>query len=126
VLLVKRRAVTGDAAWSLPGGGIDPGESDEQAAKRELEEEAGATGKSYRSLGYFVATSNKSNRKTRIHAFIFNFDQLISEGCWKESLLRERMWTTLDLKSLKNIVKKKHDFEILQAVCHALGPLYSC
>lgn len=38
VLLIKRRDIP---VWVLPGGGIDPGESPEQAACREMEEETG-------------------------------------------------------------------------------------
>lgn len=38
VLLIKRQDVP---VWVLPGGGIDPGESPEQAAVREMHEETG-------------------------------------------------------------------------------------
>src|SRR4029077_1967101 len=42
VLLVRfEHPVTGDAWWATVGGGVDPGESDEQALRRELLEEAG-------------------------------------------------------------------------------------
>ena len=42
VLLVRfQHPVTADVWWATVGGGIDPGESDEQALRRELREEAG-------------------------------------------------------------------------------------
>lgn len=41
VLWVKRRDLD---VWVLPGGGIDPGESSEQAVLRELKEETGISG----------------------------------------------------------------------------------
>lgn len=41
VLLIKRKNQPFAGFWALPGGFIDPGETPEQAARRELEEEAG-------------------------------------------------------------------------------------
>jgi len=38
--------------WCLPGGAVEPGESPERAALRELEEECGVQGKPIRQLSY--------------------------------------------------------------------------
>jgi 8-oxo-dGTP diphosphatase len=41
LLLIRRRNEPGAGLWSLPGGRIEPGESDEQAVVREVAEETG-------------------------------------------------------------------------------------
>jgi ADP-ribose pyrophosphatase YjhB (NUDIX family) len=41
LLLIRRRNEPGAGLWSLPGGRIEPGETDEQAVVREVAEETG-------------------------------------------------------------------------------------
>lgn len=41
LLLVRRANEPGRGCWSLPGGRVEPGESDEQAVRREVAEETG-------------------------------------------------------------------------------------
>ena len=41
VLLARFAFPSGDELWATPGGGVEPGESDEHALRRELSEETG-------------------------------------------------------------------------------------
>jgi 8-oxo-dGTP diphosphatase len=41
LLMIKRRNEPGAGLWSLPGGRIEPGETDQQAVVREVAEETG-------------------------------------------------------------------------------------
>ena len=43
LLLVRRRNEPGAGLWSLPGGRIEPGETEQQAVVREVREETGLT-----------------------------------------------------------------------------------
>lgn len=43
VLLIQRAKAPWDGAWSLPGGRLEPGETAEECAARELKEELGLT-----------------------------------------------------------------------------------
>jgi 8-oxo-dGTP diphosphatase len=51
VLLVRRRVKEGELSWQFPSGQVEPGESGEQAAVRETQEETGLTVRASESLG---------------------------------------------------------------------------
>ncbi|MER6601152.1 NUDIX hydrolase [Streptomyces parvus] len=51
VLMIRRRQREGKLLWAFPGGGIEAGETPEQAAVRETVEEVGLEVKAVRILG---------------------------------------------------------------------------
>lgn len=51
VLLVRRRVKEGELSWQFPSGQVEPGETGEQAAVRETQEETGLTVRPSGSLG---------------------------------------------------------------------------
>jgi 8-oxo-dGTP pyrophosphatase MutT (NUDIX family) len=72
VVLASRRTRRGQLAWGLAKGGIEEGESHEQAAVREVLEETGYTAEIEASLGetkYFYVWEDTRIRKT-VHFFL--------------------------------------------------------
>lgn len=72
VVLASRRTRRGDLAWGLAKGGIESGESHEDAAVREVLEETGYTAEIEASLGdtrYFYVWGGTRIRKT-VHFFL--------------------------------------------------------
>lgn len=51
VLMIRRRVAEGELLWAFPGGGIEQGETPEQAAVRETAEEVGLEVKAVKVLG---------------------------------------------------------------------------
>lgn len=51
VLMIRRREREGKLLWAFPGGGIEDGETPEQAAVRETSEEVGLEVKAIKPLG---------------------------------------------------------------------------
>ncbi len=72
VVLASRRTRRGDLAWGLAKGGIEPGETKEQAAVREVREETGLTAEIEADLGdtrYIYVWEDVRIRKT-VHFFL--------------------------------------------------------
>jgi 8-oxo-dGTP diphosphatase len=54
VLMVRRRVKEGSLSWQFPAGQVEPGESADQAAVRETQEETGLTVRATQELGVRV------------------------------------------------------------------------
>jgi ADP-ribose pyrophosphatase len=67
VVVRQPRAGAGEATLELPAGSIDPGESPEETAARELLEECGLTAGAWRKLGSFWAAPDYATEY--VHVF---------------------------------------------------------
>jgi 8-oxo-dGTP diphosphatase len=63
LLLIKRKSPPFEGCYALPGGFVEYGETVEEAARRELNEETGVTVNSQRLVGIY----SQSNRDPRGH-----------------------------------------------------------
>jgi ADP-ribose pyrophosphatase len=63
LLLHQYRFIVNEYVWAIPSGGIEPGESPEQAAIRELREETGLVVKSVRPLMHCYASYGCSDQQ---------------------------------------------------------------
>ena len=79
-------------SWIVPGGGIEPNETTNQAAHRELYEEAGVKGRIIRELGVF----ENHDRKHRTTVFVVHVEQEYEDWEDKRLINRQRHWYPLD------------------------------
>lgn len=68
VLLRNYRFVVGERLWEAPAGTLEPKETLESCARRELQEETGYTAAEWQYLGYLYASPGVLNEK--LHLFI--------------------------------------------------------
>jgi 8-oxo-dGTP diphosphatase len=72
-ILVLRRAETDSlpGCWEIPGGGVESGESFEEAARRELAEETGIEGANLREILHRTGPAPPGFRKSRLENACF-------------------------------------------------------
>ena len=111
VLLVERSSGKG---WGIPKGGIESGESSQDAALREAWEEAGVEPKSLiQDLGEMRYV--KRNRDQVVHLHAVEAQALLNE--WPEASRRRRAWF-----SLEDAIREVHRFSGLEPALRSLEP----
>jgi 8-oxo-dGTP pyrophosphatase MutT (NUDIX family) len=97
VALIGRLDRRGRLLWSLPKGHIEAGETPEQTAVREVQEETGIDGEVVRPLGtidyWFIADGTRRVHKT-VHHFLLVAHSF--ELCDEDVEVTEVAWVALD------------------------------
>src|SRR5262249_24287518 len=77
VALILRRSLSGQPVWGLPKGWVEPGESLEGAALREVKEETGVTARIIEKLGdiqyQFYSKEEKSYIQKTVHFYLMEY-----------------------------------------------------
>jgi ADP-ribose pyrophosphatase YjhB (NUDIX family) len=104
VLLFRMHPVSGPSFWAPPGGGVDPGESDEQTAVRELREETGwrdpQIGPFLGNRRHVVTWNDGVTYDSRERWYLARVDVLdVAEAGWTDDErldMSDHRWWTLD------------------------------
>lgn len=118
LLLWRHRFITDSWGWELPAGHIDPGETPEQAARREVREETGWEPGPLRPLISYFPTNGLTDQT--FHCFIAEGARHVGEP--SDPSESERVeW--IDIPTIRNIVRNSEmrDGLSLTAVLYALA-----
>lgn len=80
LLLIKRGGEPFKGHWALPGGHIEEGESADQAAARELAEEAGITGVKLQQMGTYTEPNRDPRGWTATIAYLGIVEQPVARA----------------------------------------------
>ncbi|HOT23399.1 MAG TPA: NUDIX hydrolase [Thermoleophilia bacterium] len=110
---------TGRRAWGLPKGGVEPGESDAEAAVREVAEETGIRGEVERELGsidYWFGV-----RGDRVHKTVryFLVHALGGSTTAHDDEVREARW--LPVREALTLMTYPNEREMVRRAAMALG-----
>jgi len=111
VLLLKRKNVHGEGTWSTPGGYLEYGESPEECAQREAEEETGLVVEDV----HFIGITNDVFSETNKHFITIWMKAASFEGvpkinaAYEMSELKWFSWTSLPSNLFLPFKKLIHD-----------------
>jgi 8-oxo-dGTP pyrophosphatase MutT (NUDIX family) len=96
VIVPTRRAADGSKVLALPKGHVDPGETPEQAALREVREEAGVEGKLVGPLGEVRYWYQRGGRRVPKLVSFFLVDYVAGDVADHDDEVEEARWMPLD------------------------------
>jgi 8-oxo-dGTP pyrophosphatase MutT (NUDIX family) len=118
----KKGPLSGKVFWATPGGGLDPGESYEQAACRELFEEMGLRSAdpgpqvARREALFPLPTGEEAHADERFFLLRVN-DLILSQEGWtdieREVMTEHRWWSLADLRAISEQVWPEDIVDIL-------------
>jgi 8-oxo-dGTP pyrophosphatase MutT (NUDIX family) len=95
VIVPTRRAANGNKVLALPKGHVDPGETPEQAAEREVREEAGVVARLVTELGEVRYWYQRAGRKIPKLVTFFLFDYVSGDVADHDHEVEEARWMPL-------------------------------
>lgn len=125
IALVRRRG--GDGAWLFPKGGVNDGEADEQAARREIFEETGLADLeliddlgSYERYGISIDGTDKRDALKEIHMFLFAAPPHATLAPAHE--MEEARWVSLSriIEEIGNAADRAWFVSVFERVRHAV------
>lgn len=111
-LLIKEALEDGKEYWIIPGGGVDFGESLEQAALREIKEETGLEVTDLKYLAYKEAIFPDNNYHTVI--FFFEGETKSEDVTLEDKILEAKFFTKEEFKDLNLVDSAKWLFKNLK------------
>jgi len=111
----------GRRVWGLPKGGVEPGETPEQAALREVAEETGMSGVVERELGSIDYWFYARDRGGRIHKTVHYFLVRATDGSTEahDEEVREARW--IDARDALHLMTYPNEREMVRKAAAALG-----
>ena len=95
VIVPTRRSASGRKVLALPKGHVDPGETPEQAAEREVREEAGVVARLVGELGEVRYWYQRAGRRIPKLVTFFLFDYVSGDLADHDHEVEEARWMTL-------------------------------